>query len=190
MILSLFFNFFKIGLFTFGGGYAMIPQIKETIVEKKKWLTDDELLEIITIAESTPGPIAINLATYIGNKKRGFLGSAFSTLGVVLPSFVIIFTISLFLDTFMSNEYVEYAFIGIKCAVAFLIIKAGIDLFKKIANKIIELITFITVFLVMVILNVFSISFSSIVFILAGGILGIFLYTLLGIGKRKNNNPR
>ena len=123
MLLSLFLTFLKIGLFTFGGGYAMIAQIKETVVQNKKWMTDQELLEVIAIAESTPGPIAINLATYVGYKKRGVLGSALATLGVVIPSLIIIFIISLFLDEFMTNKYVAYAFTGIKCAVAFLILK-------------------------------------------------------------------
>ena len=90
---NLFYIFFKIGLFTFGGGYAMIAQIKEIIVEKKKWITEEELLEIITIAESTPGPIAINMATYIGYKREKILGSIAATLGVILPSFIIIFFI-------------------------------------------------------------------------------------------------
>ena len=97
MLMSLFVTFFKIGLFTFGGGYAMISQIKEYIVEKNKWISEEELLDIITIAESTPGPIAINMATYVGYKKKKILGSLCATLGVVLPSFIIIYIISLFL---------------------------------------------------------------------------------------------
>ena len=91
--LELFWIFFKIGLFTFGGGYAMIPQIKEVVIEKKKWISEEEMLDIIAIAESTPGPIAINSATYIGYKQNKILGSIFATLGVVLPSFLIIFPI-------------------------------------------------------------------------------------------------
>ena len=122
-LFELFIMFFKIGLFTFGGGYAMISQIKEIIVEKKKWITEEELLEIITIAESTPGPIAINMATYIGYKRKKVLGSLFSTLGVVLPSFIIIFIISLFIEEFMSFKIVKYAFVGINVGVSFLIIK-------------------------------------------------------------------
>ena len=94
--LELFGVFFKIGLFTFGGGYAMIPQIKEVVIEKKKWMTEEEILDVIAIAESTPGPIAINSATYIGYKQNKIIGSIFATLGVVLPSFLIIFIISLF----------------------------------------------------------------------------------------------
>ena len=93
VLLELFYTFFKIGLFTFGGGYAMIAQIKEIIVEKKKWINEEELMEIITIAETTPGPIAINMATYIGYKLRKIVGSVFATLGIIIPSFVIIFII-------------------------------------------------------------------------------------------------
>ena len=179
MLLSLFLTFFKIGLFTFGGGYAMIAQIKESIVENKKWLTDDELMEIITIAESTPGPIAINMATYIGYKKKGVLGSAFATLGVVLPSMIIIYVISLFLEQFMANKYVAYAFVGIKCAVAFLIIKAGLGIFKKLPKKAAPLITFGLVFGLLILFELFSVSFSSVFFILLGGIFGIVYYGLI-----------
>ena len=123
IILELFYIFFKLGLFTFGGGYAMIPQIKEVVIEKKKWISEEEMLDIIAIAESTPGPIAINSATYIGYKQNKILGSIFATLGVVLPSFLIIFPLSLFFDKFLENQYVAYAFVGIKACVAFLILK-------------------------------------------------------------------
>ena len=102
--LILFFEFFKIGLFTFGGGYAMIAVIERTIVERKKWIDHDEYLDVVAIAESTPGPIAINSATSIGYKVAGVLGSTFATLGVVLPSFVIIFIISLFFNQFLQIQ--------------------------------------------------------------------------------------
>ena len=110
----------------------MIPQIKDMVVEKKKWMTEDEVLNVIAIAESTPGPIAINSATYIGYKQNKFLGSIFATFGVVLPSFIIIYIISLFFNSFLENEIVANAFVGIKCAVAFLITKAGFDMFVKV----------------------------------------------------------
>ncbi len=174
---ELFMTFFRIGLFTFGGGYAMISQIKEAVVEKKKWLSDDELMEIITIAESTPGPIAINLATFVGYKRKGVKGSIAATLGVVLPSFIILYIISLFLDSFMENRYVAYAFSGIKCAVAFLILKAGIDLFMKLPKKIIPMIAFSLIFIAMIIFDILSVSFSSIIFIILGGLSGIILYS-------------
>ena len=174
---ELFITFFRIGLFTFGGGYAMISQIKEAVVEKNKWLSDDELMEIITIAESTPGPIAINLATFVGYKRKGVKGSIAATLGVILPSFIILYIISLFLDSFMENKYVAYAFSGIKCAVAFLILKAGIDLFMKLPKKIIPMIAFSFIFIAMIIFDILSVSFSSIIFIILGGLSGIILYS-------------
>ena len=188
MAFELFLTFFKIGLFTFGGGYAMIAQIKESIVENKKWLTEDELLQIVAIAESTPGPIAINMATYVGYKRKGIVGSAMATLGVVLPSVIIIFIISLFLEDFMKNKYVAYAFVGIKCAVAFLIAKAGYEMFKKIEKKPLPLITFTLIFIVSIILELLSKSISSIIFIIAGGIIGIVIYSLIGVGSGKKSD--
>lgn len=188
MAFELFLTFFKIGLFTFGGGYAMIAQIKESIVENKKWLTEDELLQIVAIAESTPGPIAINMATYVGYKRKGIVGSAMSTLGVVLPSVIIIFIISLFLEEFMKNKYVAYAFVGIKCAVAFLIAKAGYEMFKKIEKKPLPLITFALIFIASIILELLSKSISSIIFIIAGGIIGIVTYSLIGVGSGKKSD--
>ncbi len=175
---ELFRTFFQIGLFTFGGGYAMIAQIKETVVQQKQWLTDEELLEVIAIAESTPGPIAINLATYVGCKRRGFRGSAMATLGVVLPSFLILYTISLFLDAFLANRWVAYAFTGIKCAVAYLILRAGLDLLKKLPRKVLPM-TMLGISLALLLsFEFFAVSFSAIVFIAAGGLLGILVYGL------------
>ena len=183
MLFELFFTFAQIGLFTFGGGYAMIAQIKETIVEQKKWINEEELMEIIAVAESTPGPIAINIATYVGYKRKGFLGSVLATLGVVLPSLAILYVISLFLDAFLQNKYVAYAFTGIKCAVAFLILKAGVDMFKKLEKRVMSRITFGIVFALMIVFDVFSVSFSSIWFIVSGGVLGILLYAVLSPKK-------
>ena len=176
-LLELFIIFFKLGLFTFGGGYAMIPTIKEIIIEKKKWISDDELLDIIAVSESTPGPIAINLATYIGYTKRGILGSIFSTLGVSLPSLIIIFVISLFFKQFMEIKYVAYAFKGIKCAVALLIIFSGIDMLKKSKRNIFNYIVITLVFLLMIIFELFG-GISSIFLILIGGIIGIMIVAL------------
>ena len=130
-LLSLFFTFFRIALFTFGGGYAMIPLIQREVVEKKKWLTDDDLLEIVAIAESTPGPIAINTATFVGTRRRGFFGAFFATLGVVLPSFIIIFVIANLLQQFAHIRAVQYAFWGIRAGVLALMIKALVNMAKK-----------------------------------------------------------
>lgn len=182
-LLDLFYTFFKIGLFTFGGGYAMISTIRETIVEKKQWITDDELMQIITIAESTPGPIAINMATYVGYKRGKALGSVMATLGVVLPSFIIIYLISLFLEKFMEFKVVKYAFVGINAAVAFLIIKTGFSLLMKLEKKVLPIITFSVVFILMILFEIFVIDFSSIYYIIIGGILGIIYYAIMAPKK-------
>lgn len=180
MLFELFWTFFKVGLFTFGGGYAMIAQIREIVIEKKNWLSEDELLEVIVVAESTPGPIAINLATYVGYKRRGIRGSLMATLGVVLPSLVIIFLISLFLDAFMENRFVQYAFVGIQCAVAFLILKAGLTMLRKVEKKALPMATFGVVLAALIAFELFSVSVSSILLILLGGLLGVVVYGIRG----------
>ena len=177
-MLELLITFFCLGLFTFGGGYAMIPLLKETIVNKKHWMTDDEVLEMIAIAESTPGPIAINMATYVGYKKKGFFGSVFATLGVVLPSLIIIYLISLFFDAFMQNQIIQYAFTGIKCGVAILITKTGIDMFIKCKKNIVNIVLFILTFGTMLVIDLWAINFSAIVLLLIGGVTGIVVYTI------------
>lgn len=176
--LEIFLTFFKIGIFTFGGGYAMISQIKDVIVERKKWISEDELMQIITIAESTPGPIAINMATYVGYKKGRVLGSIFGTLGVVLPSFIIIFIISLFLQQFLEYTIVKYAFTGINAAVAFLIVKTGLSLVKKLDKKFLPIVSFSIVFVLMILFEILTIKFSSIYYILIGGVIGIIYYSI------------
>lgn len=178
MLWQLFFTFFKIGLFTFGGGYAMIANIREVVVTRRGWLDDDELLEIITVAESTPGPIAINLATYVGYRRRGVLGAAAATLGVVLPSFVIIFAISMFLDAFMANKYVSFAFVGVKCAVAILILKAGLCMLGKVKKRPLPLVLFGTVFALMLVCELLALSFSTVFAILTGGLVGLISYAI------------
>lgn len=178
MLLPLFLTFFQIGLFTFGGGYAMIANIREVVIDKKHWLDEDELMQVITVAESTPGPIAINLATYVGYKKQGFWGSLCATLGVVLPSLIIIYAISLFLEPFMANKYVAYAFTGIQCAVAFLILKAGMNMLHKMEKKPLPIAVFAAVFLLMLLCKLLDLGISSIVLILLGGVIGIFAYAL------------
>ncbi len=128
---KIFATFFKIGAFTFGGGYAMIPLIQKEAVEKHKWVTDDDILEIIAIAESTPGPIAINSATFVGYRACGVLGSLCATLGVVLPSFLIILGISFVLRQFQEVRAVQYAFQGIRAGVLALLFKALWGMYKK-----------------------------------------------------------
>ena len=130
-LLSLFLTFFKIGAFTFGGGHAMIPLIQKEAVENKGWVTDDDILEIIAIAESTPGPVAINSATFVGYRTAGFFGSVCATFGVVLPSFLIILTIASVLNNFMEIAPVKYAFQGINAGVLALLFKALWNMYKK-----------------------------------------------------------
>ena len=128
---SLFATFFKIGAFTFGGGYAMIPLIQKEAVERHGWITDEDILEIIAIAESTPGPIAINAATFVGYRTCGFLGALLATLGVVLPSFGVILSISYLLREFQQIKAVQYAFNGIRAGVLALLVKALWTMYQK-----------------------------------------------------------
>ena len=161
-ILSLAWVFFKIGLLTFGGGYAMIPIIQSEVSEKRKWISEEELMHVITIAESTPGPIAINAATYVGYKICGFFGSLAATVSVVLAPFTIIYLISLFLEQFMQFKIVENAFKGIQIAVAFLILSAGIKFIKKLKKQPFPIITVALTVAVMIALDLFALSFSSV----------------------------
>lgn len=188
-LLKLFITFFKIGLFTFGGGYAMVAVMEKELVERKNWIKHEEFLDVIAIAESTPGPIAINSATYIGYKRGGVLGSLFATLGVVLPSFIIIFAISLVFDKFMQIKAVGYAFRGIQAGVAFLILSAGFKMFKKLKKTLFNIILFSATTIAMIILSLFAIKFSSIFYILIGGTLGLIIYLISLTAKKGENKP-
>jgi len=182
IIPELFLTFARIGAFTFGGGYAMISLLDHECVEKKKWITSDELMDVTVVAESTPGPIAINCATYTGYKKAGLPGAITATLGMVLPSFLIILIVSAFFDDLLNYPLVANAFKGIRIAVAILIMQAAIKMIKKMLkktpNKPIS-IAFIAVFFTVVfVLNLFNIHFSTIYLILMAGALGFCLYAL------------
>ena len=175
-LFKLFFTMFKIGLFTFGGGYAMIAVIEREIVEKNSWISHEEYMDIIAIAESSPGPIAINTATFVGYKVSKFLGSVFATLGVVLPSFLLIYVISFFYEKFLSLKYVGYAFRGIQACVSFIIISAGLKMLSKLKkNAFNYLMVFITL-IVFICLKLFNVNFSTILLILIGGIIGLSVY--------------
>lgn len=175
-LLMLFLTMFKIGLFTFGGGYAMISIIERELVEKHKVIDYKEFLDIIAIAESSPGPIAINTATFIGYKINGVLGSLFATLGVVLPSFIVIYIISLFFEQFLALEYVEYAFKGIQTCVAFIIISAGIKMLKKLDKSVFNYIMVGVFLIAFLAVELLAVNFSTIFFILIGGVIGLTLY--------------
>ena len=176
LLLSIFLTFFKIGLFTFGGGYAMISLIDHECVEKKNWITSDEMMNITVIAESTPGPIAINCATYVGYKQKGIFGAIFGTLGVILPSFIIIFIISLFLDNLLEIKWIAGAFAGIKLAVGILIIDAAIKMIKKMKKKALPLTIMICAALAMLLINIFSVKISSIILLLAAGAVSLSVF--------------
>lgn len=178
--LELFCTFFKIGLFTFGGGYAMIGVIENVCVEKKKWLTSDEMENIAVIAESTPGPIAINSATYVGNTMGGFLGAICSTMGVVLPSFIIIMLISLGLDRVLGYPLVANAFKGIKVGVSLLILDAGINMAKKSKGTIGGKVILILSCAVMLCVNIFSLKLSSIALMLIAGMVSLTIFFVRG----------
>lgn len=170
-LISLFFSFLKIGAFTFGGGYAMIALLENEFVQKKKWIDKDEFLDMAAIAESTPGPIAINSATYIGYRIAGVLGSTVSTIAVVIPSFVIIYAISLFFEKFLSLKWVGYAFNGIQVCVVYLILTAGLKMLKVSEKDALSIIIFIVVLVLSILFSVLSVSFSSVFFILLSGLL-------------------
>ena len=182
---SLFLTMLKIGFFTFGGGYAMIALLENEFVSNKKWLEKDEFLDVAAIAESTPGPIAINAATYIGYKNIGIIGSVIATLGICIPSFVIIYAISLFFDAFLSLTYVAYAFKGIQICVVYLIFSAGLKMLKQIKKSAFNICVIFATILCMVTLSVFAVKFSTIFYILISGAAGVTVY-LLGKLKRED----
>ena len=182
---ELFYIFAKIGLFTFGGGYAMISIIEDTCVERKNWITHEEMMNMTVIAESTPGPIAINCATYVGYKLAGLLGAFVATFGMVLPSFVVIFAISKFLDNFLEITLVAHAFQGIKIAVGILIFDAAITMIQKMKKKIFPRVIMISAFLVMMMVNIFSWNFSSINLMLIAGVLSLIIFTVQTAPDRK-----
>lgn len=185
ILLDLFLTFAKVGLFTFGGGYAMISMIENACVEKKQWITHDDMMNVTVIAESTPGPIAINCATFVGYRQKGFTGALIATLGMVLPSFVIIYLISMFLDNFLGITLIANAFKGIKIAVGILILDAAIAMIKKMHKKIIPRAIMLCSFAVMLLINIFSWSFSSISLMLVAAIVSLVIFLIQGAPAQK-----
>ena len=177
VLCELFLSMMKIGMFTFGGGYAMINILDNEFVSKKKWIEAEEFMDLVTIAESTPGPIAINSATYIGYKKMGLFGALVATLGMCVPSFAIIYLISLFFDSFLEISWVASAFKGIQVCVVFLILSAGVKMLKRIKKTAFNLTVMLLTLAAMILFSLFSVSFSSIFYILIFGTLGLAIYT-------------
>ena len=178
LLLDLFLTFAKIGLFTFGGGYAMISIIEETCVEGKKWLTQEEMMNMTVIAESTPGPIAINCATFTGFKMAGFWGALVATIGMVLPSFAVIFAISKFLDQFLEITVIAHAFRGIKIGVGLLILDAAFSMMKKMPKKLLPRAVMAVSAGVMLLVNLFSWNFSSISLMVLAGSVGLAAFCI------------
>ncbi len=182
---EIFLTMLKIGLFTFGGGYAMIALLESEFVSKKKWLSREEFLDMVAISESTPGPIAINAATYIGYKTRGLLGALLATVGVIIPSFIIIYAISLFFDAFLSLTLVAKAFRGIRVAVVYLILSAGIKLLRGMKKTALSVSILSLTVLFMLLFSILAIRFSTVLYILIAGVIGISLYLIRGLYKRE-----
>ena len=173
--LDLFLSFVRIGLFTFGGGYAMIPLIERICVDKKEWISHEEMMNITVIAESTPGPIAVNCATYVGLKKKGLPGAVAATVGVIFPSFCILLLISFFFDRFLEIAWVASAFRGIKIAVGILIVDAALRMLKKLPREPLPLGILVCSFLAMLCINFFSLHVSTIVLLLAAATVSLLV---------------
>lgn len=179
---TLFFTFFKIGLFTFGGGYAMIALLEEEFIQRRRWLDKDEFLDMTAIAESTPGPVAINSATYLGYKLAKVPGAATATVAVCLPSFLVIYAISLFFEQFTQLTVIANAFKGIQVCVIYLIFSAGVRMLKALDKSPFATGVLAAVMLVMVGLSLAGVSVSSILLILLSGAAGVAAWL---IGRRK-----
>ena len=178
---QLFITFFKTGLFTFGGGYAMIAILEEELVAKRGWITSQDMLDMLVIAESTPGVVAVNTATSVGFRVRGFLGALVATLGVVLPSFLIITALTFFITAFENNRWYKAAFTGIQACVTVLVVNAFVKMAKQVQWNWFSWIIMPAAFAVAVFTN-----FDVIFVILIGGVLGI-VYTMIAerVSKKK-----
>lgn len=184
-ISTLFGTFLKIGAFTFGGGYAMVALLEHEFVEEKQWVSREEFLDMVAIAESTPGPVAVNSATYIGYKIGGTAGAAASTAAVSLPSFVVIYIISLFFDRFLSLTVVANAFKGIQACVVYLILSAGLKMLKQLKKDPFDLSILAAVVAAMVGCSLAAVSFSSIYYILLSGAAGVLVWLVRKAGAGK-----
>ena len=190
ILLDLFLTFAKIGVFTFGGGYAMISMIENNCVERKQWITHDEMMNVTVIAESTPGPIAINCATFTGYKKAGFIGALVATLGIVVPSFVVIYLISMFLDNFLELTIIANAFKGIKIAVGILILDAALTMIKKMQKKPMPRAIMACACVTMLLVNIFAWNFSTISLMLIAAVLSLSLFLIKGTPEQKGGGAK
>ena len=186
-IKTLFLTFLKIGVFTFGGGYAMIALLETEFCVRKNWLNKKEFLDMTAISESTPGPTAVNSATYIGYKIAGLFGAAVATVAVCIPSFTVIFCISLFFDQFLSLTWVSRAFRGIQVCVIYLISSAGLKMLKTIERNAFNTVILLSVIAAMLACTVFAVSFSSVYYILICGTAGLAIFFLKKLRKGNGN---
>ena len=187
ILLELFFTFAKIGLFTVGGGYAMISIIENQCVERKKWISSDEMMNMTVIAESTPGPIAINCSTFAGYKRAGIPGAFAATLGMVMPSFIVIYFISMYLDNFLELSIIANAFKGIKIGVGFLILNAGITMLKKMPKKKLSKVIMICSCITMLCIDFFAWKISSISLMVVAAMVSLVLFNIQEIHKQKGS---
>lgn len=178
-------TFMKIGFFTFGGGYAMISMIEHTCVEEKEWITHDDMMNVTVIAESTPGPIAINCATFVGYQQAGFIGALVATLGFVFPSFLVIFAISSFLDNFLEIALFANAFKGIKIGVGLLILDAAMTMIKKMPKKPLPRNIMCASFVAMMVINITAIKFSTVSLMLVAGAVSLVIFIVQGTTDAK-----
>ncbi|MBQ3007974.1 MAG: chromate transporter [Oscillospiraceae bacterium] len=182
---DLFLSFAKIGMFTFGGGYAMIALIENEWVDNRKWISTDDLSTITAIAESTPGPIAINCATFTGYMQAGMAGAVSATLGIITPSFLIIYIISMFFDNFLEISIIASAFKGIKIAVGVLIFQAAVNMIKKMKKKLRPRLFMITAFAVMMAVNITATNFSTIWLLIIAAVSNIAIFQFNKTRKAK-----
>jgi len=182
ILLDLFLTFAKIGAFTFGGGYAMLSVISDNCVEKKKWITADDMMNITVIAEATPGPISVNCATFTGYRQKGVLGAISATAGLVMPSFIIIFLISLFLDQILDYPLVANAFYGVKIGVGFLVLEAAFGMIKKLSKDRLTQILLWGGCGVMLLTDLLALNFSTITLMLICAVISMSVFL---IGRKK-----
>lgn len=190
ILADLLLTFMKIGLFTFGGGYAMISMIEDACVEQKKWITHDDMMNVTVIAESTPGPIAIDCAIFVGYRQAGFPGALIATLGMVLPSFLVIYVISMFLDNFLEITLIANAFKGIKLAVGLLILDAAWKMIRNMHRKFQPCIIMICSFLIMLLSNLFCWNLSSITLMVVAAAVSLAIFLLKGVPEQKGGETR
>ena len=186
ILLSIFLSMLKIGCFAFGGGYAIIALLESEFISKRKWIDHDEFLDVVAIAESTPGPIAINVATYIGYKLKGFWGALIATIGICFPSFVIMYLVSLFYEQFMEIKFVAAAFKGVQICVVYLIAAAGLKTLKKMKKTPLNIIVFSITCVGMIFCTLFNIH-ASVGFILAAGIFGLLVFFIKQRKAKRGN---